>query len=637
MGVGSSKTEKKEQPKIEAKDLKILLEIAQKKNTLYRNKKVDEIKRKKEEIAKCLVQNNMDLANAKMNNLLKDEDLITICDILNPIFEIIKEKCPYIISSSECPADLRAPLDTVLYAATRMEVDGFMQFREKIIQKYGIAYVEKAGNNEDKFVNQNVVEKLKVTPFTPEMIKIRIKQLCKEKKLNIKFDENIVGGDWEPQIGDPNLNKNPYASMRPNLPTQSFVQQNSGNVGQGDYPTFGPGQQPPSQGGFPMPDNQGGFPQPNPYQSNQGGFPQPSPYQSNQGGSNQPNPYASNQGGSNQPNPYQSNQGGANQPNPYTSNQGGFPQPNPYQSNNGGFPQPSNNGENNNLPSASFINQIQNNNDVWNKTVGDTIPISEKSSHLEQSNPPSNNTNNSNNFDPHISKNFPQENTKSANVLTNNVDDLFIKEANATIYNSTNNPQNPKPASGENNNNAESQNMTAKTMKASLANPDNKVNPFINEENPFDVPTIQESQSNNLKTSSQKQESNSGVFDMKTVEEEELKKINISSQKQDSNSGVFDMKTIPEEDLKKLNVSGQNTSQTNKSVSPLDIPTLPVEEIQKLNITDKKVEEFDPNANFKDPFDTATIPMDEEKSIKESGTKNGLDPCTVNPFKGSMA
>ena len=527
----------------------------------------------------------MDLANAKMNNLLKDEDLITICDILNPIFEIIKEKCPYIISSSECPADLRAPLDTVLYAATRMEVDGFMQFREKIIQKYGIAYVEKAGNNEDKFVNQNVVEKLKVTPFTPEMIKIRIKQLCKEKKLNIKFDENIVGGVWEPQIGDPNLNKNPYASMRPNLPTQSFVQQNSGNVGQGDYPTFGPGQQTPSQGGFPMPDNQGGFPQPNPYQSNQGGFPQPNPYQSNQGG----------------------------------------------------FPQPSNNGENNNLPSASFINQIQNNNDVWNKTVGETIPISEKSSHLEQSNQPNNNANNSNNFNPHFSNNFPQDNTKSANALTNNVDDLFIKEANATIYNSTNNPQNPKPASGENNNNAESQNMTAKTMKASLANPDNKVNPFINEENPFDVPTIQESQSNNLKTSSQKQESNSGVFDMKTVEEEELKKINISSQKQDSNSGVFDMKTIPEEDLKKLNVSGQNTSQTNKSVSPLDIPTLPVEEIQKLNITDKKVEEFDPNANFKDPFDTATIPMDEEKSIKESGAKSGLDPCTVNPFKGSMA
>ena len=101
MGVGSSKkgkNEQKEQPKIEAKDLKILLEIAQKKNTLYRNKKVDEIKRKKEEIAKCLVQNNMDLANAKMNNLLKDEDLITICDILNPIFEIIKEKCPLVLA-----------------------------------------------------------------------------------------------------------------------------------------------------------------------------------------------------------------------------------------------------------------------------------------------------------------------------------------------------------------------------------------------------------------------------------------------------------------------------------------------------------------------------------------------------------
>ena len=626
MGVGSTKKEKKEEPKVEAKDLKILLELSQQKCLQFRNKKVNEIKKKKDEIANCLQQNNMELASAKMDNLLKIEDLITVCDILNPIFEIIKEKCVYIISSSECPAELRAPLDTVLYAATRMEVDGLMKFREKIIQKYGIAYVEKAGNNADKFVNQNVVEKLKVTSFTPQMIKIRIKQLCKEKKLNIKLDEDIVGGDWEPQIGDPNLNKNPYASMRPNLPTQSYVQNNSGNGIQGPYPTFGPDTQATSQGGsqngFPMPNDQGGFPQPSPYSNNQGGFPQPSPY---------------------------------------SSNQGGFPQPSTHTSNQGGFPQPSNNGENNNYPSASFLNQnqIQNNNDIWNKTVGDTVPISEKSSHLEQSNPSNNSANNNNNVNPYFS-NIPQDGTQSAN-LTKKVDDLFIQEANDTIYHSTNNPPKPNPnPTTVSNNNSESLNMTAKTMKASLANPDNKENPFINEgdpfniptipenqsknskissqkkdsiKDPFNIPTIPENQSNNSKISSQKKDSIKGPLDIDTVPEEDLKKLNITGQQvnqTNQSTSPLDIKTMPEEDLKNLKVSGQNTGQTNQSVSPLDLPTLQEEDINKLKITAPKQDPFDPNAQIKDPFADPTIKEDEtvistnkNKSIQQS---NSSDP-----------
>ena len=97
MGFGNSK-KKKEEPPVTANDLKILLDISQKRCTLARNKRVDMIRRKKDEIVGCLKQNNMDLAMAKMDNLLKDEDFITVYDILNPILEIVKEKCIYIYS-----------------------------------------------------------------------------------------------------------------------------------------------------------------------------------------------------------------------------------------------------------------------------------------------------------------------------------------------------------------------------------------------------------------------------------------------------------------------------------------------------------------------------------------------------------
>ena len=54
-----------------------------------------------------------------------DEDMITVFDILTPLCEILSERVTYIIASTECPADLRAQLDSILYASTRVEIPEF--------------------------------------------------------------------------------------------------------------------------------------------------------------------------------------------------------------------------------------------------------------------------------------------------------------------------------------------------------------------------------------------------------------------------------------------------------------------------------------------------------------------------------
>ena len=437
MGIGGSKI-KKEIPPLTADQLKILLTASKETCKLYRNKRVEAIKKKKEEIINCLKKNNMDLARAKMNNILKDEDYISACEILDPIFEIVKERCIYIISNNECPAELRAHLDTLLYAATRLEIESLTQFREKIIQKYGIAYVTKADNNADKLVNQNLVEKLQVSVYSQEMINIRLRQLGKQKNINIQMEGMIPGGVWEPNLNTnqnpydsvrPNLN--PYVSTKPNLPTQSFVQNHSNNNAQNPYPDFNPQSQ--NQGGFPdgFPrenQSQGGFPQ-----QSQGGFPQQS-----QGGFPQQS-----QGGS----PHQS-QGGF----PRLDNQGDSKNyANPY-------------ADNNNLPQ-------QNNVGVFGETITDTIPISEKNESLEQSK--ASNKKNSIRYPGPDSMN---EGIKSANPQWNNAISLG-GETYQTKFISTNLPNNNQPGNSQNDIN-QLGGITNQTMHLSIANPDNKVNPF---------------------------------------------------------------------------------------------------------------------------------------------------------------
>ena len=579
MGVGSSNGPKKDPP-ITAKELKNLLDIAQKRCTLSRNKRVDKIKRVKNEIVDCLKKNNMDLAMAKTDNLLKDEDYITVYDLLNPIIEIVKEKCIYIVKNNECPVDLRTQLDSIIFSATRVEIDELMKFRDKIKQKYGEAYIIKADKNEDKFVNQNIAEKLKVNVFPQEVLKYRLKQLCIEKKLNINLGD-VVPGDGV--FVDADMDKNPYESMRQtNLPTQSFVQRNSGNINQGPF-NNNFGQYPPNQGGF-----QDGFPRESQFNNNNQGQSKSgfgmNNNQGNQGGApwdNNQNNNQGNQGGApwdNNQNNNQGNQGGAPWDNNQNNSQGGFSQSSYFNNNINNSNNINNNNSinnnninnsknnNNNIPPPNDIpqnNQVNQNVDdeaIFGKTLNETVPISEKSESQEQSKISTNNNNNIE-FNPYAD-NIPPGENKSAMPPKSNTDDIFGSETVKTVTMSTNNaPGNFDITFGKNNKNF-AELPREQTMKNSIANPNNKENPFEGG-NPFEGSTIElkDQKSSVLKKSGQ----NDNPFDVDTVPVVELNKMKISSTGTDPLGQSSKMKddplggpTLSAEEIENMNVKGSN-------------------------------------------------------------------------------
>ena len=572
MGIGSSKKrpEKKEEPKpVTAEELKNLIKISQERCKLYRNKKVDNIRKTEEEIANCLKSNNLDLAKAKMDNLCKFEDLVTAYDIIHPILEIIKEKCNYIVSYSECPAELRAPLDSIIYAANKLEIPELMLFKEKILQKYGSSYISKAENNMDKLVNENLVAKLRVTVFNEQIIKIRLKQLCLKKKIVFNFPEDlIVNVDEVPP--DMNQMRNIYESSA--FPTQSMIQ-NQQNNNNNPYPSL---------------NNQNKNQNPNPYVSNNGGQ---NPYVSNSGIQN---PYVSNSGIQN---PYISNNGSQS---PYISNNG--PQ-NPYISNNGTqSPYVSNNGTQNpyissNGPQNPYENpqQPQNNppqyipppinepsvENLIGKTVSSTVPISEapeskEQSQMKQSNQSSMNnqniTNNNTNPNPQV-----KAMANSAQNLNNNIDNWFNdKTVSETVNYSMQFPMNPK--------------------------------------DPLDVKTLLESGAqinNDNKTNVKKNDEEEDLFGGATVEQT----VNLSTQNQNQNSNIdFGGPTSKTMNMSISNPNGQENpyegstgtdpfDNNAKIKDPFDTPTIPEPEPK---------DPFAPGAKIEDPFGGDTLPIDDK-------------------------
>jgi hypothetical protein len=208
--------------------------IVQAKLSQQRNKKVFDIQKKRKEIVAYLKNNNLEMSKLKMDGIIREENLITAFDILSTILEIMKEKVTYLINSEKCPVDMRASLDTVIFASNRVEIEEFGKIRELITLKYGPLYVNQATNNVDQLVNKQVAEKLSMAPFPEPFIISRIKQVCTEENLDVIFPQEIMpmtlstesinqGGlnQAQPMTFGFEANNNQKTNL---LPTQSYIE-----------------------------------------------------------------------------------------------------------------------------------------------------------------------------------------------------------------------------------------------------------------------------------------------------------------------------------------------------------------------------------------------------------------------------
>ena len=177
MGIGSSK-------KInDSEHLKDLLDISQKDIKKLSDEKEEVIKKTKEEIEQYLKSKDINISKEKMITILKAEDDIYVYHILNHILQTLIEKTKSLVENKECPAELKSPLNTIIYSAPKLDIDELKEFRDIFKEKYGKGYINKVDIDEDNSVNEVVIEKLKKNnDFREEYIKVRLKLICQEKK-----------------------------------------------------------------------------------------------------------------------------------------------------------------------------------------------------------------------------------------------------------------------------------------------------------------------------------------------------------------------------------------------------------------------------------------------------------------------
>lgn len=230
MGVCATEEKEPKRPKYDISlEFKTYVMSAQAKINIYRQRKVNAIQQRRKELANLLRANNIEVAKAKMETIMRDEDIIAAYDILSPIFEILKEKVTYILSSTSCPNDMHPQIDTLIYAAHRLEVEEMIKLKEVIRSKYGDSYIIQAYQNDFGKVNENIISKLLVKPYPEALILVRLKQFAKEiniplniplemneENYNNNYNNNNNNNDGNNPFNNPSVNNNPYDTMNNN-------------------------------------------------------------------------------------------------------------------------------------------------------------------------------------------------------------------------------------------------------------------------------------------------------------------------------------------------------------------------------------------------------------------------------------
>ena len=335
MGNENKKSKAPVAPPVRPIEIKTYVMSCQNKMSLYRNKKVYEIKKKKDEAIAALKQNNLDIAKAKMESIIRLEDTITVYDILGPLCEILKERITYLCEAQEVPPDIKAQLDTLIYASSRIDVDDLYQLRSLVQRKYGQYYIEAADQNKDGLVNINVVEKLKIKPPVDAFLTIRLKQLCKEKKFNYEFPEEIAPNFDQGMDNQFGGSQNPYDNSGMGMGNNPYGPP-PGNNPYGPPPGNNPYGPPPGNNPYAVNNNMGPGNDFDSYMKNSGAGgmgPGGNPFEQ---GNNNNNPYANN---NNDQNPFNNGNNGGN---PY----GPPPGENPYSTGNNNTDNPFDNNNN---------------------------------------------------------------------------------------------------------------------------------------------------------------------------------------------------------------------------------------------------------------------------------------------------
>ncbi|GLT98647.1 hypothetical protein SLE2022_161440 [Rubroshorea leprosula] len=167
---------------------KTALKLATSRIKLLKNKRLEQVKHLKRDLAQLLESGQDQTARIRVEHVVREEKTVAAYDLIEIYSELIVARLPIIESQKNCPIDLKEAIASVIFAAPRCaDLPELMDVRKHFTAKYGKEFVSAAIELRPECgVSRLLVEKLSAkAPDGPTKIKI-LSAIAEEH--NIKWD-----------------------------------------------------------------------------------------------------------------------------------------------------------------------------------------------------------------------------------------------------------------------------------------------------------------------------------------------------------------------------------------------------------------------------------------------------------------
>jgi vacuolar protein sorting-associated protein IST1 len=149
------------------KKLKPNLKMACSRMRIIGSKKTEKVKAGKKDIARMLGDDKTEKARIAAEGIIREDFTVEAFEVLDMMCELCHERTRYISSSTECPEDIKKAVQTLVWAANKVEIPELEVIRSQFQSKYGKEFCEEALENKSDLegktpVNERVCNKVSV-------------------------------------------------------------------------------------------------------------------------------------------------------------------------------------------------------------------------------------------------------------------------------------------------------------------------------------------------------------------------------------------------------------------------------------------------------------------------------------------
>ena len=164
------------------KKLKSHIKMAITRIKVESKKQINLTKHYKKEIANLIRTGRTELAQIKVEHIIRTDDTIEGYGILELYLELLSERVHYIVegnSGDPPPSDLMEPISSVIWAATKVNIDELSTVMNQFKYKYGADFHKYSESNKGDCVNERLTKKLSMVPISARLINGYLQEIAK--------------------------------------------------------------------------------------------------------------------------------------------------------------------------------------------------------------------------------------------------------------------------------------------------------------------------------------------------------------------------------------------------------------------------------------------------------------------------